>query len=99
MAELNIDDLGPVDYIVVEFPPGDSNFDGEVAGELAALVDKGLIRILDIVVLEKGTDGSIEGIEIDDLDDVDVLRELETELAEVLALEDVADLAAGMAPG
>lgn len=37
MTEADIDELGPVDYLVVEFPAGESNFTGEMAAELAAL--------------------------------------------------------------
>jgi len=99
MAEANIDELGPVDYLVVEFPPGVSHFTGEMAAELAALVEAGTIRILDLVVLVKDEDGNIEGIEIEDLDQVDELRAAETELSEILAAEDVANLAAAMEPG
>jgi len=99
MAEANIDELGPVDYLVVEFPPGVSHFTGEMAAELAALVEAGTIRILDLVVLVKDEDGNIEGIEIEDLDQVDELRAAETELSEILAAEDVANLASAMEPG
>jgi hypothetical protein len=44
MADTSLDDLGPVDYLVVEFPAGASNFTGEMAAELLALVDSGTIR-------------------------------------------------------
>ena len=39
MADNELDELGPVDYLVVEFPPGQSHFTGEMAIELAKLVD------------------------------------------------------------
>jgi len=94
-----IDELGPIDYLVVEFPPGVSQFTGELAAELAALVDAGTIRILDLVVLVKGEDGEIDALELEDLESVDDLRVAETQLAELLAAEDVADLAAAMDPG
>ena len=42
-----VDELGPVDYLVVEFPPGQQNFSGEMASELARLHDSGIIRVLD----------------------------------------------------
>jgi hypothetical protein len=44
MTDTSLDDLGPVDYLVVEFPAGASNFTGEMAAELLALVDSGTIR-------------------------------------------------------
>lgn len=99
MPETDIDDLGPVDYLVVEFPPGVSHFTGEMAEELAKLVGMGTIRILDLLVLAKDADGTIEALEIEDLEEVDELRTAETQLADLLAADDVADLAAAMEPG
>ena len=81
MSENEIDELGPVDYLVVEFPAGKSSFTGEMADELATLVDKGVIRILDLLVLHKDDDGTIEGLEIDDLENLDELRGLEAHVA------------------
>jgi hypothetical protein len=48
MTDTSLDDLGPVDYLVVEFPAGASNFTGEMAAELLALVDSGTIRVIDM---------------------------------------------------
>ena len=79
MTDANIDELGPVDYLVVEFPAGQAHFTGEMATELAALVDAGTVRVLDLLILQKGADGSVEAAEIDDLDAVDELRALEAE--------------------
>src|SRR4029079_16978958 len=95
----NIDELGPVDYIVVEFPAGASHFTGEMASELAALVDAGTIRVLDVLVLQKDDDGNVEALESEDLDELDEFRAIETELAEILAADDVEHLAAAMEPG
>ncbi|WP_116952981.1 DUF6325 family protein [Jiangella endophytica] len=99
MTMSDIDELGPVDYLVVEFPPGKSNFTAEMAAHLASLVEDGTIRVLDIMTLRKDADGSVEAFEIDDLDEVDELRALETEIAEILAAEDVAHLAEAMENG
>jgi Family of unknown function (DUF6325) len=99
MADTDMDTLGPVDYLVVEFPPGVSHFTGEMATELAALVDAGIVRILDLLVMTKGEDGEIEGIEIEDLETVDELRKAEAQLAEILAAEDLVNLGAAMEPG
>ena len=95
----DIDELGPVDYVVVEFPAGHQNFTGEMAQELANLVESGTIRLLDLLIVHKEEDGSFDAFEIDDLDEVDELRALETEVAEILAAEDVAHLAEAMEPG
>jgi len=99
MSKNEIDELGPVDYLVVEFPAGASHFSGETAAELAALVEAGTIRVLDVLILAKDADGSVEAMEIDDLDEMDELRVIETEIAEILAAEDVEHLAAAMEPG
>ncbi len=99
MSEPDLDEMGPVDYLVVEFPVGESNFNGEMAAALAVLADSGAIRVLDLLILQKDADGSVEAMEIDDLDGVDELRALEAEIAEILAEEDVAHLAAAMEPG
>lgn len=92
-------ELGPVDYLVVEFPPDTTNFTGEMAAELAALAERGTIRILDVLILRKDDDGSIDAFEIDDLEAVDELLALESDIAEILAAEDVAHLAESMAAG
>ena len=94
-----LDEFGPVDYVVVEFPAGHQNFTGEIAEELANLVETGTIRVLDILVLAKADDGSVEAFELDDLDQVDELRAAEAQIAEILAADDVEHLAAAMEPG
>jgi len=99
MSDDTIDELGPVDYLVVEFPAGASHFTGEMATELASLVDAGMIRVLDVLILAKDADGSVEALEIDDLDALDELRSIEASLATILAEEDVEHLAAAMEPG
>jgi len=99
MADDTLDEFGPVDYVVVEFPAGASHFTGEMVKELGSLVDAGTIRVLDMLILAKDADGSIEALEIDDLDGLDELRSIETALATILAEEDVEHLAAAMEPG
>jgi hypothetical protein len=99
MADIDVDELGPVDYLVVEFPADTSNFNGEMAAEIGRLVDAGIIRVLDLLVLHKDEDGNLEGFEIDDLPALDDLRVAETQIAELLAADDVAHLAAAMEPG
>jgi hypothetical protein len=52
----SVDELGPVDYLVVEFPG--SNFTGEIMPELVDLVQRGIVRVLDLVLIKKDDDGS-----------------------------------------
>lgn len=99
MTETSLDELGPVDYLIVEFPAGATNFTGEMATELLALVDSGTIRVIDLLVLSKDQDGSVDAMELSDLENVGELVRLEAELAELLAEDDVVHLAAALDPG
>jgi hypothetical protein len=60
-------EVGPVDYLIVEWPVG-SPPNGEAFPHLVDLVDRGLIRVLDLVFVEKGTNGEILEIAISDFD-------------------------------
>src|SRR6478752_7773315 len=95
-AETNLDSLGPVDYLVVEFPAGASTFTGEMADELIKLINAGTIRLIDVLILVKDEDGSVEAMELSDLDNLGELQALDAELAEPPASDDVDHLAAAM---
>jgi hypothetical protein len=95
----DLNSLGPVDYIVVEFPAGASNFTGEMAKELLALVDSGTIRVIDVLILTKNEDGTVDATELSDIEELGPLREVEAQLASLLAEDDVEHLAAAMDPG
>ena len=97
MTSTSLDELGPVDYVVVEFPAGASNFTGEMAAELRALVDSKTIRVIDVLILTKDADGSVEATELSDVDELGELETIEAELAELLAADDVAQLEIGRA--
>ena len=99
VTDTNIDELGPIDYVVVEFPAGEANFNGEMAAELVALATPGTIRGRDPLGVLTDHDGAVEAFEVDDLDEIDELRALETHVAEILAADDVVHLAEAMEPG
>jgi len=99
MTDTPLDELGPVDYLIVEFPAGASNFTGDMAAELLALVDAGTIRVIDILILTKDEDGTVDAMELGDIGALGELEALEAQLAELLAEEDVERLAASMEPG
>jgi len=99
MTERSLDELGPVDYLVVEFPAGESNFTGEMVTELLALVESGTIRVIDVLILTKNDDGTVEAMELSDVEELGPLQSIESELAELLAADDVEQLAAAMDPG
>ena len=66
MDDVTLDDMGPVDYIVVEFPG--SNMTGEGLPILVDLVERGIIRLIDLVFFTKAADGSVAMVEIADFD-------------------------------
>ena len=61
-----VDEMGPVDYLVIEFPG--NRMTGEGMPLLLDLVDRGLIRVLDLAFVMKDEDGSVTGVEVTDLD-------------------------------
>jgi hypothetical protein len=99
MTDRTLDELGPVDYLIVEFPAGQQKFTGEGADELLRLHDAGTIRITDILILEKNADGSVDAHELSDIPNLGEFQRIEAQLAQTLAEEDVEHLAAAMDPG
>jgi uncharacterized membrane protein len=89
--------IGPVEMLAVSFPG--SQFKGEILPELADLADRGLIRVIDLVVVAKDEDGTIHELEINDMDP-EVLGALGRATGDVdregLLGEDDLDLAADM---
>ena len=101
MEASEVDVLGPVDYLVVEFPAEKANFSGEMAAQLRSLVDREIVRVLDLVILRKEPDGSVEVAELADVDESNVgeLAALEADLAMLLAEEDVEEIGTVLEPG
>ncbi len=87
----------PVDFLVVEFPEGARDFPYEVARELASLVDAEMIRVLDVVILDKDPDGTVSMLEPDELGVRDTLRRVEADLRAVLPTQDI-DVIAELLP-
>ena len=85
--------------MVIEFPAGAKNFTGEMAAELIRLVDAGTIRVIDVLILDKNADGSVDATELSDIEELGDMQAIEAELAELLAADDVVNLAAAMDPG
>lgn len=93
-----IDEMGPVDYIVVEWPGRQPN--GEAVPHLIELVDRGLIRILDLAFVAKGEDGSVAAIEIAELGDRVAEFALFADASSgLLSPDDVDEAAAALEPG
>jgi len=98
-VETAIEDMGPVDYLVVEFPQ--NRLDGEAFPLLIDLVDRGVVRVLDLAFVAKADDGTVTGIDLRELDatgDFDVTV-LEGASSGLLGDDDLAEAAAALAPG
>jgi uncharacterized membrane protein len=91
-------ELGPIDYLLVEWPGKQPN--GEVAPHLVDLVDRGLIRILDLVFVAKDEEGNVAAIELADLGgEVAELAIFEGASSGLLDDEDVAEAGGVLEPG
>jgi Family of unknown function (DUF6325) len=92
------DMLGPIDYVVVEFPG--NRFNGQVLPALTRLIADGTVRVLDLAFVTKDADGALAYGEIADVDngEVEPLKGLEGFLADVLSEEDLAAAAAELSP-
>jgi Family of unknown function (DUF6325) len=91
-------EMGPIDYVLVEWPGKQP--EGEIAPHLVDLVDRGLIRILDLAFLVKGEDGSIAAVEITDIGgEVTELAVFEGASSGLLSDEDHEEAGAALEPG
>jgi hypothetical protein len=89
-----IEEMGPVDYLLVEWTGRQPQ--GELAPHLVDLVDRGLVRILDLVFLAKHEDGSVAAIELGELPE---LAAFEGASSGLLDDEDLAEAGAVLEPG
>jgi hypothetical protein len=93
-------ELGPIDVVVIGYPPG-APMTGDAVPILLDLVDRGLIRVLDALFVQKDADGTFSGFNLDDLDqdtagDLTVFAGASTGM---LGDEDAATVAAEIEPG
>lgn len=90
--------MGPIDYLLIEWP--DRQPTGAAVPHLIDLVDRGLIRILDLAFLAKAEDGSVAALEISDLgDEVEAYAVFEGASSGLLGDEDIEEAGAALAPG
>lgn len=82
--------IAPVELVVLAFPG--SRFTGEIVPALAELVDAGTVRIIDLAVIVKDDDGTVESLEITDLDAevVSAFDDLDGEVTGILSEDDLA---------
>jgi hypothetical protein len=100
MSTDDLDELGPIDVVVIGFP-ADAPMTGEAAPLLVDLVDRGIIRVLDILFVTKGEDGAVAGFTIDGIDKQRIgdFTVFEGASSGLLGDEDVEGAAAAMEPG
>ncbi|MGC4959845.1 DUF6325 family protein [Gordonia sp. DT218] len=95
MTEEAPQELGPIDYVVLEWPDKQPN--GEAIPYLIDLVDRGVIRIIDLAFVMKDDDGSITQLELDQLGaDFEVFDGVATDL---ISTDDVSEAASVLQPG
>jgi hypothetical protein len=90
--------LGPIDFIALEFPG--NRFKGEILPDIFELVDKGIIRVIDLVLVIKGSDGSVIARELQELDSdhLKVLDPLQAEANQMITEQDIAMIAEQLRP-
>ncbi|MFE3580319.1 DUF6325 family protein [Streptomyces vinaceus] len=93
----SIDDMGPVDYAVIEFPG--NRMTGEGLPMLVDLVDRGIIRIFDLVFVRKDLDGSVTAVELQDFGDEVDLSVFEGASSGLLDQSDIDDAGTALEPG
>ncbi len=90
--------LGPIDFIALEFPG--NRFKGEILPDLLELVDKGIIRIIDLVIILKNPDVEVVVRELQELDEghMRVLNPLKPEVNQMITTEDIDRIAEKLEP-
>ena len=98
MADEQLEEMGPIDYIILEWS-GDQPVTGEVMPLLLDLVDRGLIRILDLAFLVKAEDGSVAALDFAEVAAKDAgLAEFEGASSGLLSQEDIEEAANALEP-
>jgi hypothetical protein len=98
--EAHAEELGPVDIVVIAYPAG-APMTGEAVPMLLDLVERGIIRVLDVMFVIKDADGTYSGFEATNLDDKSVgdFSAFEGASSGLLGDDDVATAAEGIEPG
>lgn len=98
MSTEEFEEMGPVDYVVIEWPGRQPT--GEGAPILVDLVERGIIRILDLTFITKAEDGSVAGLEIEELgEEAEELKVFEGASSGLLSDDDTAEAAKALEPG
>jgi hypothetical protein len=94
-----LDEMGPIDYVVIEWPRQQPT--GEAAPLILDLHDRGIIRILDVALLAKDSDGSVATLELGGLDAADAggFADFEGAASGLLGEDDLEEAASVLEPG
>jgi len=93
-----LEEMGPIDYVVIEWPGGQPS--GEAAPLLVDLVERGVIRVLDLAFVTKGEDGSVGAVEFSEVvDQAPDLAELEGASSGLVGDDDIAAAGEALEPG
>lgn len=90
--------LGPIDFIALEFPG--NRFKGEILPDLLELVDKEILRIIDLVIIMKDQDGAVTVRELQQLDPAHmaVFNPLKAEVSQLITDDDINMIAEQLDP-
>jgi Family of unknown function (DUF6325) len=98
LNETDLSEMGPIDYVLIEWP--DRQPDGRAVPHLVDLIDRGIIRLLDLTFITKGEDGSVAALEIADLGDgAEEFAVFEGASSGLLTDEDTDEAAGALEPG
>ena len=97
MAQESIEEMGPVDYVALEWPGRQPK--GDVAPMILELVDRGIIRILDIAFMVKAEDGSVAAMDLGAINGGGAWSEFDGASTGLLGDEDIEEAAAALEPG
>jgi hypothetical protein len=98
MSTEELQEMGPIDYLLIEWPGRQPT--GEAAPVVVDLVERGIIRVLDLAFITKAEDGSVAGLEIADLgQNVEELKMFEGASSGLLSEDDIAEAAKALEPG
>lgn len=97
-VEAELQEMGPIDYVVLAWPAGRPE-GGEVAPMIIDLVDRGIIRILDIAFVAKAEDGAITALDLEHLGPDSPFSAFEGASSGLVSFEDVQEAGAALEPG
>ena len=97
MGAEDIDEMGPIDYVVIEWP--DRQPSGEGVPILLDLVERGIVRIIDLAFITKAEDGTVAALELADVGAIDGLADLVGAASGLLDESDIAEAGEALEPG